>query len=185
MANVGRYSREARVHKGCRCRRVYLQGIGEVKVDLHRPVQGRVKTIQIKCRARALIERYDLLVVEHLQIANMVRRAKPVPYTDNPERYLANGAQAKSGLSRSISDAGWGRFISILRAKAEEAERIWIEVDPQHSSDRCEKCGHVAPENRVAQAEFRCQARGHMAQADEHAARNLLRAGPAHRAQAA
>jgi putative transposase len=28
--------------------RVYLQGIGRVKVDLHRPVVGRVKTIQIK-----------------------------------------------------------------------------------------------------------------------------------------
>ena len=29
-------------------RRVCLQGIGQVKVHLHRPVQGRVKTIQIK-----------------------------------------------------------------------------------------------------------------------------------------
>ena len=29
-------------------RRVYLQGIGQVKVHLHRPVAGRVKTIQIK-----------------------------------------------------------------------------------------------------------------------------------------
>jgi putative transposase len=32
--------------------RVYLQGIGQVKVDLHRQVQGRVKTIQIKRAAR-------------------------------------------------------------------------------------------------------------------------------------
>jgi putative transposase len=29
-------------------RRVYLQGIGEVKVELHRAVAGRVKTIQVK-----------------------------------------------------------------------------------------------------------------------------------------
>ena len=35
-------------------RRVYLQGIGQVKVDLHRQVQGRVKTIQIKRQGRAL-----------------------------------------------------------------------------------------------------------------------------------
>jgi putative transposase len=28
--------------------RVYLQGVGQIKVDLHRQVQGRVKTIQIK-----------------------------------------------------------------------------------------------------------------------------------------
>jgi len=264
-------------------RRVYLQGIGEVKVHLHRQVQGHVKTIQIKrqgrrwllvlsCddvptnplpatgrqagidvgivsfattsdgthidnprwgraaagrltsaqqrlqrakrrsknrerkretvaarhrkianqrkdfhhkQARHLVRRYDLLVVEDLQIANMLRRAKPMPDPANPGQYLANGARAKSGLSRSISDAGWGRFISILRAKAEEAGRTWIEVDPQHTSDRCENCGHAAPENRVTQAEFRCTACGHTTQADEHAARNLLRAGLALHAQAA
>jgi putative transposase len=264
-------------------RRVYLQGVGQVKVGLHRKVRGRVKTIQIKragrrwmlvlscddvptsplpatgrkagidlgivsfattsdgehvdnprwgrtaaerltaaqqrltrakrrsknrdCKretvaarhrkianqrkdfhhkqARALVGRYDLLVVEDLQIANMLRRAKPVPDPDNPGQYLANGARAKSGLSRSISDAGWGLFVSILRAKAEDAGRTWIEVDPRHTSDRCENCGHAAPENRVTQAEFRCAACGHTAQADEHAARNVLRAGLALHAQAA
>ena len=33
-------------------RRVYLQGIGQVKVNLHREVVGRVKTIQIKRQGR-------------------------------------------------------------------------------------------------------------------------------------
>ena len=33
-------------------RRVYLQGIGQVKVHLHRPVAGKVKTIQIKRQGR-------------------------------------------------------------------------------------------------------------------------------------
>jgi putative transposase len=264
-------------------KRVYLQGIGQVKVDLHRPVQGRVKTIQVKRQGRrwmlvlscdevpttplpatgrqagidvgitslattsdgehidnprwgraaadklaaaqqrlqrakrrsrnrerkretvaarhrkianqrkdfhhkqalALVERYDLLVVEDLQIANMLRRAKPVPDPDNPGQYLANGARAKSGLSRSISDASWGGFVSRLRAKAEEAGRIWIEVDPRHTSDGCEACGHAAPENRVTQAEFVCQRCSHRALADAMAARNILRAGLALHAQAA
>ena len=264
-------------------RRVYLQGIGQVKVHLHRPVQGRVKTIQIKragrrwmlvlsCdevpanrlpvtgrragidvgivsfattsdgahldnprwgraaadrlaaaqqrlqraqrrsknrqrrratvaarhrkianqrkdfhhkQARKFAEAYDLLVVEDLRIANMLRRAKPVPDPDRPGVFLSNGARAKSGLSRSISDAGWGQFVSILRAKAEDAGRTWIEVDPRHTSDRCEACGYAAPENRVTQAEFRCGSCGLVAQADEHAARNLLRAGLALHAQAA
>ncbi|MGH9205553.1 MAG: RNA-guided endonuclease InsQ/TnpB family protein, partial [Acidimicrobiales bacterium] len=264
-------------------RRVYLQGIGEVKVHVHRTVVGRVKTIQVKrqarrwmlvlsCddvpadplpatgrqagvdvgiasfattsdgehidnprwgraaaarltvaqqrltrakrrsrnrdrkratvaarhrkianqrkdfhhkQARRLVECYGLLVVEDLQIANMLRRAKPLPDPNNPGQFLPNGAAAKRGLSRSISDAGWGRFISVLRAKAEEAGRTWIEVDARHTSDRCEACGHAAPENRVTQAEFRCTACGHgPTQADEHAARNLLRAGLALHAQA-
>jgi putative transposase len=262
---------------------VYLQGIGQVKVDLHREVAGRVKTIQIKrqgrrwmlvlsCddvptnplpvtgrqvgidvgivsfattsdgqhvenprwarasaarlaaaqqrlaraktrsinrdlrrqtvaarhrktanqrkdfhhkQARELASRYDLIVVEDLKIANMLRRPKPVAEPANPGHYLPNGARAKSGLNRSISDAGWGQFVSILRAKAEEAGRAWIEVDPRHTSDRCEACGHVARANRVTQGEFACQRCAHRAQADEHAARNILRAGLAHHAHAA
>lgn len=256
-------------------RRVYLQGIGQVKVNVHRQVQGRVKTIQIKrqgrhwmlvlsCddvptnplpatgrhggidvgiasfvttsdgehidnprwgrraadkltaaqqrlqrarrggrnrqakretvaarhrkitnqrkdfhhkQARALVERYDVLVVEDLAIANMVRRATPVRDPDTRSQFLANRARAKSGLNRSINDAGWGRFLAVLRAKAEDAGRVWIEVDPRHTSDGCEKCGHAARGNRVSQAEFVCQRCGHRAQADEHAARNILRAG--------
>lgn len=264
-------------------RRVYLQGIGQVKVELHREVAGRVKTIQIKrhgrrwmlvlsCddvpndplpvtgrqagidvgivsfattsdgqrvdnprwaraaadrlataqqrlqrarpggknraakretvaarhrkianqrkdfhhkQARELAARYDLIVVEDLKIANMLRRAKPVPDPDNSGMFLPNGARAKTGLNRSISDAGWGQFVSILRAKAEEAGRTWIEVDPRHTSDRCERCGHAVRGNRVTQAKFACQCCGHTAPADEHAARNILRAGLAHHAHAA
>ena len=157
----------------------------ETVATRHRKIANQRKDFHHK-QARALVARYDLLVVEDLQIASMLRRAKPVPDPDDLGQYLANGARTKSGLSRSISDAGWGQFISILRAKAEEAGRIWIEVDPRHTSDRCENCGHAAPENRVTQAEFRCTACGHgPTQADEHAARNLLRAGLARHAQAA
>jgi putative transposase len=90
---------------------------------------------------------------------------------------VPNGNAAKAGLNRSISDAGWGQFLSILRAKAEDAGRICIDVDPRHTSDRCEACGHTSKENRVTQAAFICRACGHTAQADEHAARNILRAG--------
>ena len=63
--------------------------------------------------------------------------------------------------------------------------RIWIEVDPRHTSDGCEKCGYAAAENRATQAVFECQRCGHSAAADEHAARNILRAGLALHAQAA
>jgi transposase len=46
-------------------------------------------------------------------------------------------------------------------------------------------CGHTAHANRVTQADFACQRCGHTAPADEHAARNILRAGLAHHAHAA
>jgi putative transposase len=156
----------------------------ETVAAVHRKIANQRKDFHHK-QARQLVARYDLLAVEDLQIANMVRRAKPVPDPDNPGQYLANGARAKSGLSRSISDAGWAQFASILRAKAEDAGRMWIEVDPRHTSDGCENCGFAAAENRVTQAEFECQRCAHTAPADEHAARNILRAGLALHTQAA
>jgi transposase len=150
----------------------------------HRKIGNQRKDFHHK-QARELAARYDRIVVEDLKIANMLRRAKPIPDPDNARMFLPNGARAKTGLNRSISDAGWGQFVSILHAKAEEAGRAWIEVDPRHTSDGCESCGHAARANRVTQAEFACQRCGHTAPADEHAARNILRAGLAHHADAA
>ena len=151
----------------------------------HRKVANQRKDFHHKT-ARQLVETYDLIAVEELAIANMLRRATPVPDPHVPGQFLPNGAAAKTGLNRSICDAGWGQFVSILRAKAEDAGRTVIEVDPRHTSDRCEACGHAAKENRITQAAFACRRCGHTAHADEHAARNILRAGLArHTAHAA
>jgi len=127
--------------------------------------------------ARALVARYDLLVVEDLKIRNLVRRPAARPDPDEPGRFLPNQAAAKTGLHRSIHDAGWARFVSILRAKAEEAGRVVIHVNARHTSDRCEVCGQTATENRPSQAVFSCRGCGLTLDADEHAARNILRAG--------
>jgi putative transposase len=126
---------------------------------------------------RALVADYALLIVEDLRLHNLVRRPAPRPDPDQPGRFLPNRAAAKTGLHRSILDAGWAQFGSILRAKAEEAGRVVIDVDARHTSERCEACGHTAAENRTSQAIFYCRACGHTANADEHAARNILRAG--------
>jgi len=126
--------------------------------------------------ARTLVTDYDVICVEDLKVANMVRRPQAVADSEQPGTFLPNGAAAKGGLNRSISDAGWGQFVSILRAKAEEAGRAMVSVNPRHTSDGCD-CGHVSQANRVSQAVFRCQACGYSADADEHAAGRILRAG--------
>ena len=107
----------------------------------------------------------------------MTRRPKPRLADDGT--YEPNGAAAKAALNRSIFDAGWGVFLGVLRAKAESAGRIVLEVDPRHTSQRCSRpqCGHVAKGNRTKQAAFRCQKCGHEAHADVNAAINILRAG--------
>jgi putative transposase len=125
--------------------------------------------------AFALVRDYDLIVHEDLQIANMTARPRPRP--DGSGGHQPNGAAAKSGLNKSIHDAGWGIFLRVLYAKAESAGRHMIAVDPRHTSLRCAECGHTAAGNRVTQAEFRCLGCGHQANADVNAARNILRAG--------
>jgi putative transposase len=125
--------------------------------------------------AFALIRHYDAIVHEDLQIKNMTARPKPRP--DGSGGHQPNGAAAKSGLNKSINDAGWGIFLRVLSAKAESAGRQVIAVDPRHTSQRCAECGHSDAGNRVTQAEFRCLGCGHRAHADVNAARNILRAG--------
>ncbi|SDL42121.1 putative transposase [Nonomuraea maritima] len=121
--------------------------------------------------ALALVRDYDLIVHEDLRIANITRSASGT--IDAPGRNVA----AKAGLNRSILDAGWGVFLTILAHKAESAGRELIAVNPANTSRTCARCGHVAKENRLTQAEFACTACGHAAHADVNAAVNILRAG--------
>jgi putative transposase len=141
---------------------------------LHRKV-SRQRLDHAHKTALTLVRKYDQIVHEDLKIANMTRRPKPRP--DGDGGYQPNGVAAKSGLNKSIHDAGWGIFLRILSAKAESAGRTVIAVDPRHTSQRCAECGHTAAGNRVTQAEFRCLACGHQTHADINAARNILRAG--------
>ncbi|HSS08713.1 MAG TPA: transposase, partial [Acidimicrobiales bacterium] len=142
----------------------------------HRKVANQRRDFHHKT-ARALVACYDTMVVEELKITNMLGRAKPRPDPGVPGSFLPNGAAAKTGLNRAISDAGWAAFVAILRAKAEEAGRTVVDVDPRHTSDRCGRCGHTPQNNRVSQMVFRCRACRYQAHADVHAAGNILRAG--------
>ncbi|MCY0935369.1 transposase, partial [Streptomyces sp. H34-S4] len=105
------------------------------------------------------------------------KTARPKPDPEIPGSFLPNGAAAKTGLSRSVSDAGWGVFLAILNAKAESAGREVMAVDPRNTSRRCPGCGHTAKENRPTQDTFHCIACGHQAHADTVGAVNVLRAG--------
>jgi len=121
--------------------------------------------------ALSLVRQHDMIAHEALRIRNMTRSAAGTP--DNPGTNVA----AKSGLNKSILDAGWGVFLSVLHAKAESAGRLIVEVDARYTSQRCARCGHTAPSNRISQEAFRCLSCGHLAHADQNAASNILRAG--------
>jgi putative transposase len=151
-------------------------------VALHGKVQRR-RVDGARKAALALVQHADVIVLEDLQASGMVRRAKPVVADDGT--YARNGAAAKSSLNRSIHDAGWGVLTRAILAKAEEAGREVVFVNPANTSRRCARCGHTAAGNRVTQAKFECLACGHIDHADRNAAQNILRAGTAHREAAA
>jgi putative transposase len=85
--------------------------------------------------ARALVDTCDAIALEALRIANMTATAKGTVAQSG-----SNVAQ-KAGLNRSILDAGWGQFTSILTAKAASAGRRVIRVDPAYTSITCHACG--------------------------------------------
>jgi putative transposase len=131
----------------------------------------------------ALVRAHDLVAIEKLATANMVRRAKPKPDPENPGAFLPNGAAAKTGLNRAIAASCWGIFAKRLHDKATHsparARTTVLEVDPAHTSQRCHPCGHIDPKNRKSQAAFECTSCGHTAHADTNAALNILhRAAP-------
>lgn len=52
---------------------------------------------------------------------------------------------AKTWLSKSILDAGWSEFLSIVTVKAESAGRITVAVNPSGTTQRCSGCDTVVP----------------------------------------
>ncbi len=109
---------------------------------LHRTVR-RQRLDHAHKAALALVRDYDLIVHEDLRITNMTRSASGT--IGAPGR----GVAAKAGLNRSILDAGWGVFLTVLAHKAESAGRELIAVNPANTSRTCARCGHCAKENRV------------------------------------
>ena len=129
--------------------------------------------------ALRLVQDHVVICHEALQIDNMTRRAKPVPDLENVGAFLRNGQAAKTGLNKAILDAGWGVFLSVLTAKAENAGRELISVNPANTSRTCPNCGHCAKGNRPSQAVFTCQQCSFTGHADTVGAINVLRAGTA------
>ncbi|TAM65353.1 MAG: transposase [Microbacteriaceae bacterium] len=119
--------------------------------------------------SRRLVDAYEGIALEALTVRAMLRSARGS--LKEPGRNVA----AKAGLNRSIADAGWSQFASMIVSKAEEAARTVVFVDPKYSSQECSRCGHVASENRRTQAAFCCVACGHAENADINAAKVILK----------
>lgn len=79
------------------------------------------------------------------------------------------------GMSKSIHDASWSKFLSILGAKAEEAGRRFVKVPPHGTSSTCFQCGTYR-KKALSERVHSCEC-GLVLDRDVHASHNILRLG--------
>jgi putative transposase len=97
--------------------------------------------------------------VEDLQVKNMTRKAR---------------GRSKTGLNRSISDAGWAQFRQILAWQAAKAAKTLVVLPAKDSTQTCSSCGAKAkPHIELSDRVFRCCTCGLILDRDRNAARNL------------
>lgn len=126
--------------------------------------------------SRKMVNRYQVIVFEDIQTANLVKR--PKPKQDENGTYIPNGAAAKGGLNKSISDAGWGVFVGMCTSKAEEAGRTLLTVNPKYTSQACSGCGQVR-KKELSERWHSCDC-GTELDRDHNAAINILYLGYKH-----
>src|SRR5665647_1411643 len=177
-----------------------LSKIGVVKVVLHRPIQGRIKTLTIRrdaignwyaCFACEVegehLSSSDLAVGIDMGLERIANRRKDFAHQLSRawvDRFGQIAFEKLNGknmlqdhrLAKSISDAAWNQLIQYTTYKAENAGRVVVLVDPRNTSKQCSGCGTMV-EKSLAVRVHACPVCGLVMDRDENAANNILRLG--------
>ena len=102
--------------------------------------------------ASTLVSSHDLIAYEQLQICNMVKNHH---------------------LAKSIHDAGWGTFISWVKAYGLMHDIPVIAVAPQFTSQECSACGTLVKKSLSVRTHI-CTSCGVVLDRDHNAALNIL-----------
>ena len=102
--------------------------------------------------ASTLVSSHDLIAYEDLKIRNMVRNHH---------------------LAKSIHDAGWGTFISWVKAYGLMHDVPVIAVAPQFTSQECSACGAIVKKSLSVRTHI-CTRCGVVLDRDHNAASNIL-----------
>jgi putative transposase len=104
-----------------------------------------------------LVKKYDVIFLEDLNIKGMVKNHK---------------------LAKHISDASWGKFISMLEYKAEWNDKQIIKIDRFFpSSKTCNCCGYVNQHLKLDIREWICPSCKTKLDRDLNASKNILKEG--------
>ena len=108
--------------------------------------------------ALSLLKQYDTVYFESLQVANMAQNEH---------------------LAKSIYDAGWSQFCTILTFKAENAGKRAVAVPPAYTSQLCSGCG-VLVQKGLSVRWHECSDCGASLHRDHNAALNIQWVGQTH-----
>ena len=241
---------------GCRLKengRLYLQHVGHIKVKVHRPVEGKIKTVCVKksCGKWYVIFSCDLgdapeatgddlavgmdLGLKAFLVTSDGESVEPPRYYRKAQKKLRRAQRsvsrkqrgsnrcrkarehvarlhektanqrrdfhhkqarrlvdahglivhevlnirgiAHTRLAKSTHDAGWARFVSILRSKAEEAGVAVVGVVPGNTTQMCSNCGRLPGAKKALSERVHSCPCGYVADRDVNAAQNILRLG--------
>jgi putative transposase len=123
------YYRKAEAYLRCCARRVARRQKGS-----HR----RAKAVKFLAKAHQHIanQRRDF---HHQEAAKLVRAYDSIAYEDLQTANMVHNHH----LAKSISDAGWSRFLTILTFKAASAGKRVVAMPPAYTSQRCSGCGMI------------------------------------------
>jgi putative transposase len=144
--------RVSRRKKGSKRRKKAVKELAKV----YQTVKRQREDFQHK-QSVALVKQYDVIYVEDLQVAPMVKNRH---------------------LSKSISDAGWAQFRSILQFKAACAGKEVVAVHPHYTSQDCSRC-HQRVQKSLSVRTHVCPYCGLVMDRDENGAVNVKWAGQA------
>ena len=147
--NLARYQRRmARCQKGSNNRAKAKQKVARA----HSKVRAARKDF-LHQTSTELVRKFDRIGIEDLAVKNMVRNRS---------------------LSKSISDAGWGQFRSMLEYKAERNGRVVVATNRWYpSSKTCSSCGHLLAELSLGTRHWMCPGCGTRHDRDVNAAKNI------------
>ena len=121
---------------------------------LHENIGNR-RTDFLHKASRKIADNYETVYFEDLKITNMVRN---------------------HCLAKSISDAGWGRFIGMIAYKEEESGGQLIKVNPRNTTQTCSRCGEQVKKS-LSDRIHECPYCGLVLDRDHNAALNILARG--------
>jgi putative transposase len=142
--------RLAKETKGTPRRRKRRKGVARV----HERTRWRRQNFAHQ-ESRKIVNRFQVIAVEDLTVNRMVHN---------------------HCLAKSISDAAWAEFASMIRVKAEWAGRSFVAVNPAYTSQDCSRCGH-RQKIRLSARVYYCPCCYLELDRDLNAALNILRLG--------